>query len=227
MGILVVGQTVYFLTLAGENLFNMERSYKAVCHRKLEDIAQADIINGMEDFKFAAAAGRNPRKFISFNANRLTALKKKSVRVAMARQFSIPLDADGDKFDASVEGTAEKIVKLLCNKGMIDPFEKMAVEVVAPVNGSDWAENTVSVITDFCMFFPLWISVLFIDIKSILEGNPNIWPEIISVSLILLVSIISLVVLMHELNPRNTSNQQEYRIVSAKEEKTITAEYLL
>ena len=88
-----------------------------------------------------------------------------------------------------------------------------------------------SVITGFCMFFlsffPLWISVLFIDIKSILEGNPNIWTEIISVSLILLVSIISLVVLMHELNPRNTSNQQEYRIVSAKEEKTITAEYLL
>lgn len=88
-----------------------------------------------------------------------------------------------------------------------------------------------SVITGFCMFFlsffPLWISVLFIDIKNILEGNPNIWTEIISVSLILLVSIISLVVLMHELNPRNTSNQQEYRIVSAKEEKTITAEYLL
>lgn len=88
-----------------------------------------------------------------------------------------------------------------------------------------------SVITGFCMFFlsffPLWISVLFIDIKSILEGNPNIWTEIISISLILLVSIISLVVLMHELNPRNTSNQQEYRIVSAKEEKTITAEYLL
>lgn len=78
-----------------------------------------------------------------------------------------------------------------------------------------------SVITGFCMFFlsffPLWISVLFIDIKSILEGNPNIWTEIISISLILLVSIISLVVLMHELNPRNTSNQQEYRIVSAKE----------
>lgn len=129
MDILVVGQTVYFLTLAGENLFNMARSYKAVCHRKLEDIAQADIINGMEDFKVAAAAGHNPRKFISFNANRLTALKKKSVRVAMAKQFSIPLDADGDKFDASVEGAAEKIVKLLCNKGMIDPFEKMAVEV--------------------------------------------------------------------------------------------------
>lgn len=88
-----------------------------------------------------------------------------------------------------------------------------------------------STITGFCMFFlsfcPLWISVLFIDIKSICEGNPNVWTEIISVSLILIVSIIALVVLMCELNPRNINNQQEYRIISAKEEKTITAEYLL
>lgn len=88
-----------------------------------------------------------------------------------------------------------------------------------------------SAITGFSMFFlsfcPLWISVLFVDIKSICEGNPNIWTEIISISLLLIVSIIALIVLKCELNPRNTSNQQEFRIVSAKEEKMITAEYLL
>ena len=32
---------------------------------------------------------------------------------------------------------------------------------------------------------------------------------------------------MCQLNPLNTKNQQEYRIIVAKEEKTITAEYLL
>ena len=79
----------------------------------------------------------------------------------------------------------------------------------------------------FLAFAPLWISVLFIDIKSICEGNPNIWTEIISVSLLLSVSVISMIVLMCELDPRNTTGQQEYRIISAKEEKTITAEYLL
>ena len=79
----------------------------------------------------------------------------------------------------------------------------------------------------FLAFAPLWISVLFIDIKSICEGNPNIWTEIISVSLLLSVSVISMIVLMCELAPRNTTGQQEYRIISAKEEKTITAEYLL
>lgn len=88
-----------------------------------------------------------------------------------------------------------------------------------------------SIITGFSMFFlsffPLWISVLFIDIKSICEGNPNLWTEIISISFILIIAIISLIVLMCQLNPLNTKNQQEYRIIVAKEEKTITAEYLL
>lgn len=88
-----------------------------------------------------------------------------------------------------------------------------------------------SIVTGFCMFFlsfcPLWISVLFIDIKSICERNSNLWTEIISISLILIATVISLVVLMCELNPRNTGNKQEYGLISAKEEKTITAEYLL
>ncbi len=122
MDILVVGETVYFLTLAGENLFNMARSYKAVCHQKVEEVERADIISGIENFKSTAETGHNPRRFIAFNESRLTALKKKNVRVAMAKRFSIPLDAEGDKFDATVEGATEKIVKLLCNKGMAKRF---------------------------------------------------------------------------------------------------------
>ena len=79
----------------------------------------------------------------------------------------------------------------------------------------------------FLSFSPLWISVLFIDIKNIYEGNLNLWTEVISISLIVIFTIISMVVLLCELNPRNANNKQEYILVSAKDEKTITAEYLL
>lgn len=129
MDVLVVGETVYFLTLAGENLFNMARSYKAVCHQKVEKVVHADIISGIENFKSTAETGHNPRRFIAFNESRLEDLKKKSIRVDIAKRFSIPLDAAGDKFDATVEGSTEKIIKLLCKRGMIDPFDKTAVEV--------------------------------------------------------------------------------------------------
>lgn len=88
-----------------------------------------------------------------------------------------------------------------------------------------------SIITGWCMFFlsfcPLWISVLFIDIKSIYEKNLNLWTEVISILMIVITAIISLVVLLCELNPRNANNKQEYILISAKDEKTITAEYLL
>ena len=50
---------------------------------------------------------------------------------------------------------------------------------------------------------------------------------IICVLLILIVSIISLIILMLEFNPKNMQGSQEYSIITAIEEKTITADFLL
>lgn len=127
--VVIVGNSVYFLSLAGENLFNMARSYKSVCHTDVEIIEQSEIVCGMEQFSAIAESGHNPRRFVSFNKDRLNELKKRDVRTRIADKFSIPLDASGDKFDATVAGAAEKLVKLLCNKGMTDPFVDTAVEV--------------------------------------------------------------------------------------------------
>ena len=45
----------------------------------------------------------------------------------MAKKFSISLD--GDKFDSTKPDTADKIVKLLCDRGMVDPFDDNPKEV--------------------------------------------------------------------------------------------------
>lgn len=127
--VFIYENTVYFFTLAGENLFNMARSYKAVCHKRVTIVEEAQIMQGIDTFKEIAESGHNPRKFISFNSEGLTKLKQKNMRRAMAQKFSIPMDSGRDKFDATIEGTSEKIVKLLCNKGMLEPFEQTAVEV--------------------------------------------------------------------------------------------------
>lgn len=127
--VVVIGETVYFLTMAGENLFNMARSYKKVCQAKVDLIVKNDIVTDTEAFSSIAVSGHNPRRFVSFNEERLTALKKKAKRTSIAAKFSIPLDPASGKFDTTVEGASEKIVKLLCNKGMLDPFDNDAVEV--------------------------------------------------------------------------------------------------
>ena len=126
--VIILRDTVYFLTLAGENLFNMARAYKNVCHDAVVEVEAAGFIFGIDCFKSVAESGHNPRRFVSFNRERFEALKNTNTRKAMAKQFAIPLDAD-NKFDATVDGASEKIVKLLCNKGMIDPFKKSPVEV--------------------------------------------------------------------------------------------------
>lgn len=41
--VVIVDNTVYMLTLAGENLFNMERAYKSVCEKQINNIADLCI----------------------------------------------------------------------------------------------------------------------------------------------------------------------------------------
>lgn len=125
--VLIVDDVVYFLTMNGENLFNMERSYRAICSEKVDAIATANIVTDQEKFLQIAQSGHNPRRFLAFNDRYLRALRNKNKRRAMATKFDIPLR--DDKFDTTVEGTSDKIVKLLCNKGMVDPFESLAMEV--------------------------------------------------------------------------------------------------
>lgn len=60
--VIMIDDTVYMLTLAGENLFNMERAYKATCSGKLQDIQQCNIVTDFDAFTLIAGSGHNPRK---------------------------------------------------------------------------------------------------------------------------------------------------------------------
>lgn len=125
--VVIFDGTVYMLTLAGENLFNMERAYKAVCAEKLQIISSYDIVTDFEAFSANAGKGHNPRKFVSFNDNHLQKLENIRSRKRIAEKFSIPMD--GDKFDTSDPDAADKLVKLLCDRGMVDPFDDNPMEV--------------------------------------------------------------------------------------------------
>lgn len=125
--VVIVDDTVYMLTLAGEKLFNMERAYKAVCEKQITNIAESNIINDAEAFSSVASCGHNPRKFVSFNESHLKKLTNANSRKKMSKKFNIPLD--GDKFDMKKPGAADKLVKILCDRGMVDPFDDNPMEV--------------------------------------------------------------------------------------------------
>lgn len=126
--VIIIDETVYLLSLEGENLFNMERAYKTVCIRKLEEIERCDMVSSFPEFSNIAKKGHNPRRFIAFNDERLKKLENQENRKKMAAKFNIPMV--GEKFDTSRSDVSEKLVKLLCNRGMMDPFDDSPVEVV-------------------------------------------------------------------------------------------------
>lgn len=125
--VIIIEDTVYFLTPDGERLFNMARAFKKICRSRISDVEKSGIISDIEKFKDFAEKGYNPRRFASFNEERLKRLADAATREKMANQFSI--QRVGDLFDSSSRENVDKIVKLLCNKGMMDPFEEAAVEV--------------------------------------------------------------------------------------------------
>lgn len=126
--VLVVDKEVFFFNMSGENLFKMERSHKALSAAYAQDIVDCGIITDDSTFKTIAASGANPRRFVSFDKNRLEQLKHIDMRRTMAAKFKISLDDDGFIKTDSKE-SAEKLIKLLCKKGMVDPFEDKPVEV--------------------------------------------------------------------------------------------------
>lgn len=88
-----------------------------------------------------------------------------------------------------------------------------------------------SIFVSFSMYFlsfvPLWITVLFIDIKSLIEGGGDKWTEITSISGILLGVLIALIILFVKFFAADDDEKYVLTIQEAKESKTITAEFLL
>jgi 2',3'-cyclic-nucleotide 2'-phosphodiesterase (5'-nucleotidase family) len=126
--VLTIGNTIYFMNMSGENLFHMERAYRAICQNKMSEIRDAAIIADPTCFMSVACSGHNPRRFVSFNQQNLAYLQNAEARQRLATKFSIALTEDG-MLNISDEKSAEKLVKLLCNKGMLNPFDDSPVEV--------------------------------------------------------------------------------------------------
>ena len=125
--VVIFEDTVYMFTDAGENLFNMERAYKSVCAGKLDEIEQCSIVTDYTAFSTRAKSGHNPRKFVAFNNDHLQKLRNAQNRVSIANKFNIPLN--GNLFDTTQPGVTDKIIKLLCDRGMVDPFDNNPMEV--------------------------------------------------------------------------------------------------
>ena len=128
---IIFKEHLYMMNLNAEKLFDMERSYKKKCEEEAQNIVDQGIVSDAEAFVAAANSGHNPRKFISFNQRNLELLaKSKKTREKIGEKFKIPLTTSGT-FDTTDKKNSDNLVKILCNKAMLEPFGQEPMEVEA------------------------------------------------------------------------------------------------
>lgn len=76
-------------------------------------------------------------------------------------------------------------------------------------------------------FIPLWISILFIEVMSLIEKTKYFWSEIIMLVLIIVILPISVFIMAKFLGRKEAESGEPYEIVNAKQEKGLTSEFLL
>lgn len=59
--------SAYLMTMAGENLFQLERAYKKVSSFCIKQVNESGILADIDTFESVASSGNNPRKFVSYN----------------------------------------------------------------------------------------------------------------------------------------------------------------
>lgn len=79
----------------------------------------------------------------------------------------------------------------------------------------------------FTSFTPLWLSVLFIDIKSCIENSQSTVIEFYSIIVILIIWLISILIIKMVLFSKYEEGTTRFILNSVKEEKSIASEYLL
>ena len=78
----------------------------------------------------------------------------------------------------------------------------------------------------FLNFLPLWVVVLFIDVRSIIDGGCVV-TEYLSVGAIILGVVLSVIVLGLLMCRKQQSEKDEYQLVCYEECRTVSAEMLL
>lgn len=79
----------------------------------------------------------------------------------------------------------------------------------------------------FTSFTPLWLSVLFIDIKSCIENSQSTVVEFYSIIVILIIWLISILIIIKVLFSKYEEGTTRFTLNVVTEEKSIASEYLL
>ena len=121
-----MGGTLFFLTgKVLEQLLSQEEEKKQA-REAIDKITSADVLDNPVAFKEWVEDESNARRLLSFNEEKLTKIQS-GKHWAVCRKFG--LESKQGKLSIRNKTDAEKLIKLLSNRGMLDPFSKDGMEV--------------------------------------------------------------------------------------------------
>lgn len=126
--VILIGGGVFFLGMAGEKLFGMERAYRTNVKKLAGMFGKTPFLVNADKLQETALSGHYPRMLVAYQPDKMEYLRNKSQRQAIAKKFGIAMGKDGS-LDMEQPGNAAKLIRFLCNKGMLDPTNQSAMEV--------------------------------------------------------------------------------------------------
>lgn len=128
MDVIVIDKQVFFFGLSGEKLFGMERAYRTSVARLADEFGKVPFLTNVDTLQKTALSGHYPRMLVAYQPAKMEYLEKPGHRRSIAKKFGIDIDKK-DNFNMDAEDSATKLLRFLCNKGMLDPTDEAAMEV--------------------------------------------------------------------------------------------------
>lgn len=126
--VILIDEKAFFFGMAGEKLFGMERAYQTHVKKLADEFVKTSFLVNADKLKATALSGHYPRMLVAYQPDKMKYLENRSQRQTIAKKFDIEIRKDGT-LDMDTPGNAEKLIRFLCNKGMLDPTDQSAMEV--------------------------------------------------------------------------------------------------
>lgn len=127
---MVIDNNLYGMNLNFESIFNLPYTRKVLTEARLSDIETSGIIEEdfLKPFKDFSLKGHNPKRYLTFQKDRLKILKDSRKRKARAARLKLKLHEQTNKFILETEADMKQLVNYLCKRLANDIEDKTIVE---------------------------------------------------------------------------------------------------
>ena len=129
VGAIRFGDRIYFISLPFLKLFISKDEVRRISTKAIDSIVATCRIADEMVFREFAAKGHNPWRLLKYDEKKAAAIFDPRSGSALRKKFGVEMK--GGKFMVSTQEEADRLIKLVTNRGMVDPFNKDAAMEVS------------------------------------------------------------------------------------------------